>query len=562
MMILSSNPGPKKLFAAVLCFAISLLTLTKLLGPPSLISQSRGTSRGDASIPPGGAVAEILAEHPVKRLVREARVKFEEQAARQSKSFDKAASVYVQRYQRSPPPGFELWFNYAMRHHSLIIDDFDLLNEYLAPFWHLSGAEVKSRLDNVRKTGPAIRHCQSLEGRLSSGCECLGREILRLLKDTEILSNLPEVDLLVNALDEPRILPGGAGYLVDHRTRFSDETSDWTDSSHLPVWNKIAARCNPNVSPGMVGSVLAGRTVGTTNFSFLNDHYKASDLCSHPEYSDMHGLWMSPTSFKTTTSAVPILSPAVLSTMGDIPLPAPAYTNIAYTYDESEDKHWENKTAGLYWAGSTTGGFQKADGESWKRYHRQRFVSLVSGLDSRTHVYLQRSSDNVEWRQHNTHVLNHSLYNVHFTDVIQFSDDATDVAIRKYFKIYDVEPKREAFKYTLTFDLDGNGHSGRFYRLLNSRSLPLKQTVFREWHDDRLQPWQHYVPISLGMEELPEVVRYLVGEEEGRELAALLAENGRQWSLRALRPVDQVIYLYRLMLELSRLQDPTRPASR
>jgi hypothetical protein len=86
--------------------------------------------------------------------------------------------------------------------------------------------------------------------------------------------------------------------------------------------------------------------------------------------------------------------------------------------------------------------------------------------------------------------------------------------------------------------------------------------VFREWHDDRLQPWQHYVPISLGMEELPEVVRYLVGEKEGRELAALLAENGRQWSLRALRPVDQVIYLYRLMLELSRLQDPTRPASR
>jgi hypothetical protein len=86
--------------------------------------------------------------------------------------------------------------------------------------------------------------------------------------------------------------------------------------------------------------------------------------------------------------------------------------------------------------------------------------------------------------------------------------------------------------------------------------------VFREWHDERLQPWQHYIPISLSMDDLPEVVRYLVEEEEGRQIAALMAERGRQWSLRALRPVDQVIYLFRLMIELSRLQEPSRPASR
>ena len=63
------------------------------------------------------------------------------------------------------------------------------------------------------------------------------------------------------------------------------------------------------------------------------------------------------------------------------------------------------------------------------------------------------------------------------------------------------------------------------------------------------------------MEELPEVVRYLSVEDEGQQLAALLAAQGREWSLRALRPVDQAIYLYRLMLELARLQDPDRLAS-
>jgi hypothetical protein len=157
--------------------------------------------------------------------------------------------------------------------------------------------------------------------------------------------------------------------------------------------------------------------------------------------------------------------------------------------------------------------------------------------------------------------LNRSLYDVKFTGVVQCADLATEDAVRAYFKIHDAEPRSEAFRYTLAFDLDGNGHSGRYYRLLNSRSLPLKQTVFREWHDERLQPWQQYVPITLSMEDLPEVVRYLADEEEGRQIAAQMAERGREWSLRALRPVDQVIYLFRVMIELSRLQEPSRPAS-
>jgi len=63
------------------------------------------------------------------------------------------------------------------------------------------------------------------------------------------------------------------------------------------------------------------------------------------------------------------------------------------------------------------------------------------------------------------------------------------------------------------------------------------------------------------MEDLPEVVRYLADDEEGKQVAVLMAEKGREWSLRALRPVDQAIYLYRLLLELARLQDPGRPES-
>ncbi|KXT09406.1 hypothetical protein AC579_8447 [Pseudocercospora musae] len=80
--------------------------------------------------------------------------------------------------------------------------------------------------------------------------------------------------------------------------------------------------------------------------------------------------------------------------------------------------------------------------------------------------------------------------------------------------------------------------------------------LFKELHHDRLVPGVHYVPISLAMDELPEVVRYLT-EGEGKKIAGKLAINGQVRSRKALKPV---VYLYRLMLELARITDPDRKA--
>lgn len=416
---------------------------------------------------------------------------------------------------------------------------------------------MKRRLGDARENGPDIEHCGRESGRLTGGCQYLGGELLRWLDDGDVWAHLKEVDLLINVLDEPRVLSGVGVDLA------SDGSIVWTDESHSRVWADVTAACDYEPGSDAVRYDKINRADQAITLSSSDGKSNILDLCRHPEYSLLHRVWNSPTSFHTTRTAVPILSPAVLSTMGDIPIPAAAYTNEAYTYDELEDIAWENKTAGLYWAGKTTGSFQGVADRDWKQHHRQRFVALVNDLESRNYTYLTRSGDQgmaASWQQHDSSALNKSLYSVHFTDVVQYADDATNTIIRSYFDIRTAAPRNESFKYTLNFDLDGNGHTGRFYRLLNSRSLPLKQTVFREWHDERLMLWLHYVPVSLGMEGLPEVVRYLAEEEEGRELAALMAEQGRRWSLRGLRAVDQAIYLYRMMLELARLQDPDRLA--
>ena len=544
----------KKVLALAIWATLLWLTLYILLGPRTPYLQKRPNrvaTPAQLDLKPAA-----IAEHPIRNLFHKAEADFDKLLARQSSSLDMAVAEYVRRYQRDPPSGFEAWYDYAARHHSIIIDEFDIINEALAPFWSLTGAEVKRRLSIVR--GPSISHCKLFDREDQADCEALGGELLELLREAGLMALLPEMDILINEMDEPRVLRGD----YDEFESLGDSRElGWTDLSHRDVWHDITDGCRHNDISAAKQPSPAIRESDVAGLNLVIDKADAVNLCRHPEYSNMHGVWRSPTSLSVTRAKVPILSAAVPSTMGDIPFPAAAYLNRAYTYEETEDMPWEGKTPALYWAGKTTGSYQEATGQAWKQDHRQRFVSFANDLERRAHTHLWRPSGIEKWHKRSSSKLNPLLYAVHFTDVVQYADQTTNDDIRDYFEIHDEEPREEAFKYTLTFDLDGNGHSGRFYRLLNSWSLPLKQTVFREWHDERIQPWLHYVPISLSMEDLPEVVRYLADDEEGKQVAVLMAEKGREWSLRALRPVDQAIYLYRLLLELARLQDPGRPES-
>lgn len=403
----------------------------------------------------------LLQEHPIQSLMRKAEIEFSDQIARQSRTAQAAAAEYLQRYHRPPPPGFEMWYEYAVRHESLIIDDFDIINETIAPFWKLSGLEVKRRLGEVRKDGWAIQYCDSRGGLLVGECGHLGDELLKWLSDEDDSPDLPRVNLLVNVLDEPRLLSSGDDTGVDELK--------WTDHSQSRVWEELTAACDP---------VAVDHEPQMTSLVFPDGKPDTRNLCQHPEYAYMHGFWDSPSNLKTTNLDVPVLSSAVLSTMGDIPVPAVAYSSSMYTYDELEDIPWSEKIAGLYWAGKTTGSFQRPD-QNWKHHHRQRFVKLADELDLQPHFYLQSSHQGTRWQQHHSIATDEVPWEVYFTEVVQYEDEATLAAIEDEYDIHDPDPKGEGLKYTHNFDIDGNGHSGRFYRLLNSWSLPLKQTIFK-----------------------------------------------------------------------------------
>jgi hypothetical protein len=75
--------------------------------------------------------------------------RFRKKLAAQSKSLAGAVAEYKRRYKRSPPKGFDGWWNFAQEHNVSLVDEYDGLVKDLAPFWQLSGAEFRRRARQV-----------------------------------------------------------------------------------------------------------------------------------------------------------------------------------------------------------------------------------------------------------------------------------------------------------------------------------------------------------------------------------------------------------------------------
>ncbi|RJE20395.1 Glycosyltransferase family 90 protein [Aspergillus sclerotialis] len=425
---------------------------------------------------------------------------FHETLNNQSETYIAADEEYRRRYRIEPPPGFEEWFQFASAHQSPIIDDFDVIYSSIRPFLNLSGREINENLNNAR----------NLPNKELWSCTFFGSS----LKTECSHDNL-------NHLDEPRVILPTPIHIHDG--------VNIKDQSKQATWNPVSNACAHQIDKSQTKEPHpVSRT--EPELPFVTDPALEKDLCLHPEYSRMHGLFLSPKTFRPIEGLLPVLSPGSPSTMGDVLFPCPAYVEPEFQYNANKDIDWEKKQNKLYWAGSTTGGY--AVNEDWRQFQRQRFVSLAQNLERRHYSYLYQNRDgsiNI-WK---STFLNSRLFDVAISRLnqceIKYCRDEMH-----YFDIHSWADKDRYLQSRLVFDLDGNGISGRFYSLLASKSAVLKQTLLREWHDDRLKPWVHYIPVSQSMEELPEMVRYFTSKK-GQEKAREIAENGRDWFSKSFR---------------------------
>ena len=56
---------------------------------------------------------------------------------------------YQTRWGRPPPPGFDIWYQFATDRDSKVLTEFDQINEDLKPFWGIEPAVLRERVAKV-----------------------------------------------------------------------------------------------------------------------------------------------------------------------------------------------------------------------------------------------------------------------------------------------------------------------------------------------------------------------------------------------------------------------------
>jgi len=439
-----------------------------------------------------------------------------------------------------------------LAHASPIIDDFDTISEGVHRFSGVDAKEVRHlmRAAAWRRGNNRVERCSLAQGEFGEGCRHFAEPLTRLLGDAKDLA--PDVAFLINFLDEPSVLVGAK------ESQHSSAVSPWVDMSHSPISGAVREACELRSNSSGTDAGIELEKIQTYGLPFVRDVKASKDLCQHPEYAMAHGFLLSPATFKRMPTEVPLLSQAAPYPFSDILYPSTHYGLESSLYKESQDRSWDRKKNAVYWSGSSTGGYWAADSDSWRHAHRQRLAALGLHKEEGNFTYLD--SDGAAIQPYRADSFDSALFDVSMTKIVGCEDVCCGEQ-KRYFGL----PRRKhsetrPFRYRFVFDVDGNSYSGRFYRFLASRSVPLKMSIFREWHDERLVPWLHYIPVSQSLGEVPELMRFLATTAEGQRISRRIAEAGREWYFRALTPVHQGIYLYRLMLELAWLQDDARVA--
>jgi hypothetical protein len=201
--------------AGVLLCLLYYLSHTGARSPAPLLSPGSGAvSHGDAQIPPlqpaddKKPTEKVESEkpilgphtHPIDKLIKDAETNFYDTLGKQSNTLEAAAAAYRKRRGRHPPPGFREWYEFAKEHKAVMVEDFwDQIYHDLGPFWGLDPKIMRKESWDFEMT-INIRNRNA-----SAGSDWFWTEIwLSLIKTIE--TYLPDMDIALNAMDEPRLV--------------------------------------------------------------------------------------------------------------------------------------------------------------------------------------------------------------------------------------------------------------------------------------------------------------------------------------------------------------------
>lgn len=543
--------------------------------------------------------------HPAAQLIDSAEKEFQDLLNRQSKSLAEAVREYRRRNGIAPPPHFDKWYEFATRNGVVLIDEYDTVTRSLLPYWAVKPSTIRARIKNaLGHEDSALIGMMIRDGnvaKIEGGPEWQQQATTGMMKD--FIQYLPDMDLGFNIHDEPRVVVPNdhlsamvakardavlPGVMKNEKPRnsFSKRPLDMNDGkqfeeaqttrfnrfAHQQTWTHARLSCPANSQaqnfedqpPDNLTSYAA------SPLKYVYNHTAFSDICNSPSLSSTFGFFERPNAFNIIHELTPVFSQSKISSFQDILYPSPWYWFGKVGYDEDHDTSWENKTNSLYWRGSTTGGFSRNGG--WRRQHRQRIVRRLNAPD-KVGMFINKSGNdkNPEYEVQEVDRRDYKkLIDVKFSHIGQCDPGDCD-AQKEFFELTERVDGQDAWYYKHLLDMDGNAFSGRFYSFLRSKSLTYKMAIFREWHQEWLRPWVHYVPLSLIGDEHLDLVRWFSGPDRpqapvdgdvghdarkggngdslGERKAREIAERSREWADKVLRNVDFEAWFFRLLLE-------------
>ena len=528
--------------------------------------------------------------HPISKLISEADQRWHNYEDSRSRTFKEAVSKYRRNYGRHPPPGFKEWYQYARQRNVHNIDDFDQIMDDLRPFWAVEPQAIRSLAAHMwenENDGVAGIHIRKHKVVKEHNPSWRSETMVTLIN--KFIKHLPDMDIAMNRLDQPRVVVPWEDMQkmlakeIESRKMPPDAHDEFTpDLPHLlntgsenvdgpredPQWYPAHGKqymeiaktaCPPESHASDHGATMSeSETLYKNRLGGLVTNFnRSTDLCTvGPEIQDKHGFLFSPSTVIATKRLVPIFGECKVSVNSDILFPANMYykNDDRYDYSGKYDVDWDDKEDIMVWRGVTSGGVQIA--ENWRRMHRQRLVMLVNSTimkDEEVRILTEQPEAKGEYE------------NFRQFKASQFAEEHTDVGFVEtwgcvpncsfYDGVWTLKEQvslSEQFKFKYVVDVDGHSFSGRWRAFLESKSLGIKATIFKEWHDSRLFAWRHFVPMDNRFDDVYTLLTYFIGvgrpgqqrlpsevyvarhDTEGRRIA----QQGREWANKVLRRED------------------------
>jgi hypothetical protein len=276
----------------------------------------------------------------------------------------------------------------------------------------------------------------------------------------------------------------------------------------------------PDIS---IANALAHTTEG-----YISNFTLSADFCHQPDLQSLHGMMIEPLSISSTKVLFPMFGGSKLPTNNEILLPAPMYWNNEERFSGGDDHggSWVEKLDKTIWRGVATGGENRES--NWKGFQRHRFVAMTNGTEIKGAENWESVPQNwaipppqyklAAQQEKNLGGWTSKWADSGFVDLMCFplTDDRTCNYTSPHYRLVEGMKMADQFDCKYLPDIDGNSFSGRYLGFLMSSSLPIKATIFREWHDSRLVPWKHFVPMDNRFMDFYGIMEYFLGYESDK----------------------------------------------